>query len=57
MLVPINDQYSCTSIVLHIFVLIFRNVEFCRAPYQVVMKIPDGVSITNAAGIRKSMHL
>ena len=28
-------------------------VEFCRAPYQVVMKVPDGVSLLHAAGIRE----
>lgn len=26
--------------------------EFCRAPYQVVMRVPEGVTITIAAGIR-----
>jgi len=26
--------------------------EFCRAPYQLVMRVPDGMLLTNAAGIR-----
>ena len=26
--------------------------EFCRAPYQLVMRVPDGVTMTTAAGIR-----
>ena len=26
-------------------------VEYCRAPYQTVMKMPDGVSFEEAAGI------
>jgi len=25
--------------------------EFCRAPYQLVMRVPDGMLLTNAAGI------
>ena len=26
--------------------------EFCRAPYQLVMRVPEGVTMTTAAGIR-----
>lgn len=35
----------------------FTLTEFCRAPYQVVMKIPSSVSITNAAGIRTCTYI
>ena len=29
-------------------------IEFCAVPYKAVMRIPDGISITEAAAIRES---
>ena len=37
----------------HAFTLYILCVEYCKSAYQTVMKVPDGVSLVNAAGIRK----
>ncbi len=33
------------------------DTEYCSAPYQVVMRIPEDVGITEAAGLRKEQVL
>lgn len=40
-------------ITLHHIEVVFVVLEYCTAPYQVVMRAPGGVNMTEAAGLRK----
>ena len=32
---------------------VYMCLEYCVAPYQVVMRVPEGMDVTQAAGLRE----